>query len=107
MKEVRCLLLCPPHPITTAAFVFVSIKSQTPSSDQMLLLGVLGEAWRCAPLIPASGSRGRRSSGLERVPGLQREALTVKGERSGENVSVGSHCCQDLGSALSRDPLHR
>lgn len=77
-----------PHPITTAAFVFVSIKSQTPSSDQMLLLGVLGEAWRRAPLIPASGSRGRRSSGLERVPGLQREALTVKGERSGENVSV-------------------
>lgn len=69
-----------PHPITTAAFVFVSIKSQTLSSDQMLLLGVLGEAWRRAPLIPAfqrqkQGELWSRASSraTERSPDCQRE----------------------------------
>lgn len=47
-----------PHPITTAAFVFVSIKSQTLSSDQMLLLGVLGEACTFNPSTTREAEAG-------------------------------------------------
>lgn len=47
-----------PHPITTAAFVFVSIKSQTLSSDQMLLLGVLGEAYTFNPSTAREAEAG-------------------------------------------------